>query len=517
MSLSRQGRRPLWPRVLGVCALAGAVAVGAGAGCSGPDEAPPDPAPASVVESLANPVTATFREGVNGYAGTRDISLSENAPTASPGGATTLFTDGDEPAGSGKDASLLLRWDLASIPIGSTLQSVTLTVRVTNATNHAYALQALTREWAEGAATWQRATATTSWEVAGAKGATDRNTTALGSLQASALGTYTVTLNAAGVARVQQWVDAPASNFGFILASTSNTDGLDLASSEAATVTDRPQLAVTYLPPGTVDDPVLLAAGDIGNCNTTQDTATGNLLDGLPGTIALLGDIAYQSGTTTEFNNCFAPAWGRHKARMKPSPGNHEYNTSGATGYYGYFGAQAGDPTKGYYSYDLGDWHIVVLNSNCTAVGGCAAGSAQETWLRQDLAANPRTCTLAYWHHPRFSSGSHGNDSIVQPLWKALDDAGADLILTGHDHNYERWKPQTATGTATANGIVQFVVGTGGTSLRAFTSTQPANSALRNASTWGVLKLTLHPSSYDWEFVPIAGQTFTDKGTGACH
>ena len=273
----------------------------------------------------------------------------------------------------------------------------------------------------------------------------------------------------------------------------------------------------THPPAGTVGDPVLLAAGDIGNCGTTQDTDTGNLLDGLPGTLALLGDLAYTSGTPTEFTTCFDPVWGRHKARMKPTPGNHEYLTSGAAGYYGYFGALAGDPTQGYYSYDLGDWHIVALNSNCAAVGGCGAGSAQETWLRQDLAAHPRTCTLAYWHHPRFSSGSHGDDTTVQPLWKALDDAGADLILTGHDHDYERWKPQDAAGTATANGIVQFVVGTGGTSLRAFTSTQPANSALRDASTWGVLKLTLHPSSYDWEFVPIAGQTFTDKGTGACH
>ncbi|WP_199729012.1 metallophosphoesterase [Corallococcus sp. CA053C] len=273
----------------------------------------------------------------------------------------------------------------------------------------------------------------------------------------------------------------------------------------------------THPPAGTVGDPVLLAAGDIGNCGTTQDTDTGNLLDALPGTIALLGDLAYTSGTPTEFNTCFDPAWGRHKARMKPTPGNHEYLTSGAAGYYGYFGALAGDPSKGYYSYNLGDWHLVALNSNCAAVGGCGAGSAQETWLRQDLAANPRTCTLAYWHHPRFSSGSHGDDTTVQPLWKALDDAGADLILTGHDHDYERWKPQTAAGTATANGIVQFVVGTGGTSLRAFTSAQPANSALRDASTWGVLKLTLHSTSYDWEFVPIAGQTFTDKGTGACH
>jgi hypothetical protein len=485
-------------------------------GCSG-EEATNEKTPATEVQAVSSPTTAAFRDGVNGYAGTRDTYISENAPTTNYGAATALYTDGDDPAGSGRDLSALLKWNISSIPSGSTINSVTLTVRVTNGSANTYSLYALTRDWAESAATWQNATSTTSWEVAGAKGASDRNSTALGSLQASAAGTYSITLNSAGVARVQQWLDNPASNFGVIIASSGNADGVDLTSSEGATLADRPQLSVTYLPPDVVGDPILLAAGDIGNCSTTQDTATGNLLDGLPGTIAMLGDAAYSNGTATEFTNCFDPVWGRHKARMKPTPGNHEYYTSGATGYFGYFGALAGDPTKGYYSYNLGNWHIVVLNSNCSAVGGCGAGSAQEQWLRQDLAANPRTCTLAYWHHPRFSSGEHGNNTVVQPLWKALDEAGAEVILTGHDHNYERWKPQDAAGNAIANGIVEFVIGTGGTSLRAFTTTQPANTAVRNASTWGVLKLTLHATSYDWEFVPIAGQTFTDRGTVNCH
>ncbi len=264
-------------------------------------------------------------------------------------------------------------------------------------------------------------------------------------------------------------------------------------------------------------DPVLLAAGDVGNCGTSEDTETGLLLDRLPGTIAVLGDIAYGRGTPREFANCFHPVWGRHRARMRPTPGNHDYRTSKASAYYAYFGAAAGEPDKGYYSYDLGSWHIVVLNSNCHEVGGCDAGSPQERWLRQDLAANPRTCTLAYWHHPRFSSGEHGDDTRVAPLWRALEEHGAEVVLSGHDHDYERWVPQDASGNAKADGIVQFVVGTGGTSLRSFPSERPAHSAVRDIDTWGVLKLTLRASSYEWEFVPIAGQTFTDRGSARCH
>ncbi len=264
-------------------------------------------------------------------------------------------------------------------------------------------------------------------------------------------------------------------------------------------------------------DPVLLAAGDIGNCGTSEDTETGLLLDRLPGAIAVLGDIAYRRGTPREFATCFHPVWGRHRARMRPTPGNHEYLTQKASTYYAYFGAAAGEPGKGYYSYDLGSWHIVVLNSNCDEVGGCDAGSPQERWLRDDLAANPRTCTLAYWHHPRFSSGEHGDETRVKPLWRALEEHGAEVVLSGHDHHYERWVPQDASGNAKADGLVQFVVGTGGTSLRPFPSERPAHGVVRDSDTWGVLKLTLRASSYEWEFVPIAGQTFTDKGSANCH
>ncbi|MFL5761147.1 MAG: metallophosphoesterase family protein, partial [Thermomicrobiales bacterium] len=265
-------------------------------------------------------------------------------------------------------------------------------------------------------------------------------------------------------------------------------------------------------------DPVLLAAGDISSCASTGDEQTAKLLDAQSGIVATLGDNAYESGTSSEFANCFNPSWGQYKARIKPAVGNHEYATAGASGYYGYFGAAAGTPSKGYYSYELGAWHIVVINSNCSQIGGCNAGSPQEQWLRADLAAHPAACTLAYWHHPRFSSGAeHGNDGAMAPLWQALYDQGAELVLSGHDHDYERFAPQTPNGTLDPSfGIREFVVGTGGKSHYPFGSVQ-ANSQVRNNTTYGILKLTLHASGYDWQFLPVAGGSFTDAGSGACH
>jgi len=230
------------------------------------------------------------------------------------------------------------------------------------------------------------------------------------------------------------------------------------------------------------------------------------------------GDNAYDDGTASQFADCYGPSWGRHKARTRPAAGNHDYHTDGATGYYNYFGAAAGVAGKGYYSYNLGAWHVVVLNSNCSEVGGCGAGSVQEKWLRADLAANPTSCTAAIWHHPLFSSGdTHGSSTATRDLYQALYDANADLIITGHEHNYERFKPQDANGNLnTARGIRQFVVGTGGKSHYGF-GTPIANSEKRNSDTYGVIKLTLHSTSYDWKFIPEAGKTFTDSGSQACH
>ena len=265
--------------------------------------------------------------------------------------------------------------------------------------------------------------------------------------------------------------------------------------------------------------PVLVSAGDIADCSSAGDEATANLLDSLRGTIAVLGDNAYPNGTDANYAACYEPTWGRHKARTRPTPGNHEYRTAGAGGYFRYFGSTAGDPDKGYYSYDLGDWHIVVLNSNsnCADVR-CGTGSLQLRWLRDDLAAHPAKCTLAYWHHPRFNSGAHhGNNINVAGFWRALYDSGADVVLNGHEHLYERFAPQTPDAVPDPHrGIRQFTVGTGGRREYGFGRIQP-NSEVRQRGTDGVLKLELEDDGYRWEFIPAHGGTFKDSGSGQCH
>ena len=230
-----------------------------------------------------------------------------------------------------------------------------------------------------------------------------------------------------------------------------------------------------------------------------------------------LGDNQYENGALDKYLASYDPSWGAVKAITKPAPGNHEYLTAGATGYYQYFGVAAGDPAKGYYSWDVGAWHMVVVNSNCSSAGGCAKGSPQETWLRADLAAHPSACTLAYWHHPRFSSGEHGDNASMTAIWQALVDGGADVVLSGHDHDYERFAPMLADGTIdTGRGMRQFVVGTGGKNSYVFNAPR-AGSEVRATGLAGVIELTLHASGYDWRFLPASGSTFTDQGTQACH
>jgi hypothetical protein len=270
--------------------------------------------------------------------------------------------------------------------------------------------------------------------------------------------------------------------------------------------------------PANAESVVLVGAGDIADCrDLTGAEATAKLLEQIPGTVMAVGDLAYPDGSKENFA-CYDKTWGRVKARTRPAPGNHEFHAAGATPYFEYFGAAAGDPQNGYYTYELGSWHIVVLNSECTDVGGCETGSRQETWLRANLAAHPVACTLAYWHKPLFSSGSaHGNDVSVKPLWQALYDANADVVIGGHDHNYERFAPQNADGVADpVRGIREFVVGTGGKNQRPIGAIDP-NSEVRNADAFGVLKLTLRSGSYDWQFIPEAGKTFVDSGSGKCH
>ena len=262
--------------------------------------------------------------------------------------------------------------------------------------------------------------------------------------------------------------------------------------------------------------PVFVGAGDIASCYDDNDEATARLLDEIDGTVFTLGDNAYDHGTSAEFTSCYAPTWGRHLTRTRPTPGNHDYVTPYASAYFAYFGDRAGDPTQGYYSYDLGEWHIIALNTNCGEISGCGEGSTQLAWLRADLAAHPAPCTLAYGHHPRFSSGGH-DDANLTSMWEVLHDGGVDVVLSGHDHTYERFAPQDAAGALdTVSGIRQFVVGTGGARHYAFDTLRP-NSEVRNSDTFGVLMLTLQPARYEWTFVPTAGADFADHGSTTCH
>jgi chitodextrinase len=291
---------------------------------------------------------------------------------------------------------------------------------------------------------------------------------------------------------------------------------------------------------GATGDPVIAVAGDIacdpsngsfnggnGTSSACKQGATAQLIQSTsPSAVLLLGDNQYYCGGYSAFTGSYDLSWGAFKSITHPSVGNHEYLTSGGTdcnaqnaganGYFTYFGAAAGQRGQGYYSFDVGTWHVIALNSNCGDAGGCSATSPQGQWLAADLAAHQNMCTLAYWHIPLYSSGGRANANS-RPFWQLLYDHNADLILSAHDHTYERFAPQTPTGTVDQQrGIREFIVGSGGANHTSFVTTA-ANSEVRNATTFGVLKLTLHPSSYDWNFVPIQGQTFTDSGTTACH
>ena len=261
--------------------------------------------------------------------------------------------------------------------------------------------------------------------------------------------------------------------------------------------------------------PILLAAGDIADCGTDGAQQTANLIESRPGTVAAIGDTAYPSGSANDYANCYQPTWGRFKSRTRPALGNHEYLTAGASAYFAYFGRKAAPP-GGYYSYRLGSWHVVVINSNCVQIDGCGPGSKQLRWLRTDLARHPARCTLAYWHGPRFSSGPHGSDASMQPIWAALVKAGADVVLNGHDHLYQRFALLDAAGRVNpTRGIREFVVGTGGGSLYRAVAQLPASRKI--ISHWGVLRLKLAPTRYYWRFLSTPSGRVLDSGSGACH
>ena len=261
-----------------------------------------------------------------------------------------------------------------------------------------------------------------------------------------------------------------------------------------------------------VGPPVLVGAGDIGECASSGGPAqTAKLLAQIPGVVFTAGDNAYPNGSSNDYKLCYAPTWGMQRERTRPAPGNHDYHTPNAAGYFGYFGANAGDPATGYYSYRLGTWHIIVLNTNIPF----GPTSVQQAWLRDDLGRHVGPCTLAYWHHPRFSSGREGSDTSVASIWQTLEQ-GTDVAITGHDHHYERFSPQLSDGTPDGRGIREFVVGTGGGALFPM-GARASNSEVRIPGTFGVLKLTLLPGSYSWSFLGAPDGAVVDSGTAPCH
>ncbi|MFE9043428.1 RICIN domain-containing protein [Streptomyces sp. NPDC007818] len=267
--------------------------------------------------------------------------------------------------------------------------------------------------------------------------------------------------------------------------------------------------------PGPGKTVTVAAAGDIcgAACGQTADIVTA--MD--PDAVITAGDNAYEKGTVAEFQSQYEPTWGAFHSNTYPTPGNHEYSTPGGAGYFDYFeskGVPTGGRDKGYYSYDIGDWHMVALNTHVPR----GAGSAQEKWLRADLAESDRPCTMAYMHYPRFSSGTHGDNTTVKALYQALTDHKADIAVVGHDHHYERFAPAMVDGTEdAANGLRTFVIGTGGRGLYSGRTTSAGPSEVFHNNTFGVGRFDLSATGYDFTFTPAAGRTFTDSVSGSCH
>lgn len=291
--------------------------------------------------------------------------------------------------------------------------------------------------------------------------------------------------------------------------------GLNAWTSGLTNVAVAPDFTLPEIGP---DDDTILAVGDIAVCGMQNDELTGQLAAELPGTILALGDMVYESGTESEFKRCFDSSWGAVKDRIRPVPGNHEFETAGAGPYYEHFGDAAGTPGLGWYSFDIGAWHVIALNSNCRDQQNvCSDDSPQGDWLETDLARHPTACTLAFMHHPRWTSGEHGSDPLLGEFWTMLYDAGVDVVLTGHDHDYERFTPMDADGAADpTRGIRLFIVGTGGRSLDPFADILPTSEARNNVS-YGVLQMALYDGHYTWEFIPTDADGYRDAGTGTCH
>lgn len=417
-----------------------------------------------------------------------DARVEEAKPDQNFGDGTTLRTDG----GQDPDVESFLLFHVTGV--AETVQRALLRLYVTNnGSGNGPAVYASDPGWSEKEITWNTRPARTSEAVE------DK-----GEMPTETWVEYDVTSLVTG-----------NGTFSFLLATDSN-DSTVFASRQGS---QPPELVLTFgseaptpstatsVPPE--EGAVFVGAGDISECDNDNDEATARLLDAIPGTVYTTGDNVYNSGTRKQFAECYDPTWGRHKDRTMPIPGNHDYRTSDASGYFQYF-----NNIDAYYAYDLGDWRVYALNSEIDI----SEASPQILWLRADLLANPRQCVLAYWHKPRWSSGDHhGSDPEMQTLWQILYEAGAEVVLNGHEHNYERFAPMNASGEADPQGLREFVVGTGGKDLYPFDGGILPASEIHDDTSYGVLKLTLRPNGYDWEFIPIEGNTFTDRGSTDCH
>jgi hypothetical protein len=434
-----------------------------------------------------------------------DTYVAEASPNATNGTSTRLRVDGSPLVRS------YLRFNITGIT--GSVQSATLRLHPTSSGRDGFRIHPVSNT------TWPETT--TNWTNAPAIGAAAASS---GAVTAEAPVSINITSLVPGNGMLSLAVTTPGST------------AISLGSREDSAREPKLIIQATTAPPD--DDPLIAAAGDIacspsssafngglGTATQCRQMYTSDVLLAHPFDAVLpLGDLQYETGDLADFQASYDPSWGRVKPITKPVPGNHEYTTAGASGYYDYFNGAgnatgiAGDRTRGYYSYDLGSWHLIALNSNCGQVA-CAAGSAQEQWLRADLAAHPATCTLAYWHHPRFSSGVHGSLPQTADFWTALDQAGADVVVVGHDHDYERFAPQDPNGVADPQGIREFVVGTGGRNHRAFETTTPIapNSEFRDATNFGVLSLALHSTGYDWQYLSEAGSSLQDSGSASCN
>jgi hypothetical protein len=459
--------------------------------------------PTTVPQSTVPPTTTI--PGLLSVIASEDTHVDSSQPTEINGLDDVIELENDPP----EVINGLIRFEVPAVPEGETVESVTLRLFVLADTDDSIGIHTVNGDWTQAETTWENAPEVGEQVASIPPGVSEGGTVEVD-----------MTSMVQGPGRYDFYLIPPGDDSAEFAATESgaNAPVLDLDyGSGAATA------AAAAGAGALIGSPVLLmGAGDISDCANDGDSITAEMLDEAvaedPEAIVFTtGDNVYGEGTPEQFAQCYEPTWGRHKDRTRPSAGNHEYATTDAEGYFAYFGEAAGEPGQGYYSYEAGAWQVLVLNSNCDEIGGCDAGSPQETWLRQELESSEAACTVAYWHSPLFSSGQHGNDPTVQALFTALYDDGAEVVINGHDHNYERFAPQDPQGTHDpVAGVRQFVVGTGGRGNREFGDLVP-NSEARFIDTFGILKMSLYDNGYEWEFVPEDGSGFTDVGVEACH